>query len=184
MGRNKSLLPYRGTSLIQYIADQLAPRFMEVVVSTNSPETFAFLKLPLIPDRSPGLGPLMGMATCLEASSHTWNLVVATDIPELPLGALPAMFALTETHRCVVPRTPDGRYQPLFGLYHRSVAAEMGSMLEQGERRMMVLMAHCAPATVPLPAEALRNINTPEEFLSLGECPGPDAFPAGNDTNI
>lgn len=172
MGCNKSLLPYRGIPLIAHIARQLEPHFGELMIGANTPAEYAFLGLPAVADQVPGQGPLMGLVSCLEAASHDWNLVVATDIPELPLALLPRMFAQTAAHRCVVPRTPDGRFQPLFGLYHRTLTAEMWSLLERGERRMQALLDQLAPATVPVDEHALRNLNTSAEYrAALGQCP-------------
>lgn len=164
MGANKSLLDFGGIPLIQHIAAQLLPHFPQVSIVANAPDTFAFLKLPVITDRTPGQGPLMGIATGLDRSEYPWNLVVATDIPTIPLPLLHALFAARAERPCVVPREASGTLQPLCGLYHRDATDEILSFLSRGEHRVMALVEKLAPTTVPVDTGLLRNLNTPEEY--------------------
>lgn len=164
MGQNKSLLPYRGAPLIQHIAGLLKPLFPQILISTNEPDAFAFLGLETVPDLEPDQGPLMGIASALRRARYPWNLVVATDMPDPPVAQLPELFARTLEAQCVVARTPAGRVQPLFGLYHRELEGEILGLLAGGEHRVMHFIKTCRAAMVEVPEGAIRNLNTLEQY--------------------
>jgi molybdopterin-guanine dinucleotide biosynthesis protein A len=167
MGRDKSLLPFAGTTLVEHIAAQLRPVAREVRISTADVQRHAHLGLELVPDLTPGLGPLMGIASGLRAASRDWTLVVATDIPVLPLALLPQLWALTAETPCVIPQTADGRVQPLFGLYHRRLADEILSFLGRGERRVLDFVAGCGGRILPAPDVKIANLNNHAEYEGL-----------------
>ena len=167
MGQDKSLLPFAGTTLVEHIAAQLRPVAREVRISTADAQRHAHLGLPLVPDLRPGLGPLMGIASGLHSSSRDWTLVVATDIPVLPLALLPLMWVKTVEAPCVVPQTSDGRLQPLFALYHRRLADEILSFLERGERRVLDFVAGCGASILPAPEVKIANLNNAADYAAL-----------------
>jgi len=164
MGTDKSLLPYQGRPLIQHIADQLAPHFASLLVVTNTPERYGFLQAPMAADLEPDQGPLMGIASGLKCTQHTWNLVVATDIPMIPVPLLHQLFAHRSGQRCIIPKERGGQRQPLFGLYHRDMADEILTLLAEGQRSLMSLMDRCKPSEVPIEPGLLANLNTPDAY--------------------
>ncbi|MFL7867205.1 MAG: molybdenum cofactor guanylyltransferase, partial [Anaerolineales bacterium] len=56
MGRDKALMPFLGRPLIQRVVDRLSPIADEIIVTTNNPDDYRFLGLPLFPDLKPGRG--------------------------------------------------------------------------------------------------------------------------------
>ena len=171
MGRDKSLLDAGGVPLIQRIVDQLRPHVESVLISTNTPAAHAFLGLPMVADRVPNQGPAMGLCSALAVAAIDWNLVVATDMADLPLALLPELYAHTADHRCVVPRSPDGRYEPFFSLYHRSLSDRIWSLVDQGERRMQRIVPALNPAVVPVAAGIIQNLNTPDDLKTANFSP-------------
>lgn len=159
MGEDKSLLPFGGQTLVEHVASQLRPVARTVRISTADPERHAHLGLPLVCDLQPGCGPLMGIASGLEASRLDWTLVVATDIPTLPLELIPRLWALRTEGPCVVPRTADGRLQPLFALYHRDLAAGIRVRLHQGQRRVLDFIAACGAVILAADSVNIANLN-------------------------
>lgn len=159
MGCNKALLPFEGKPLIAHIVDRVQPVVRDLRISTNDADAFAFLGLPLVPDLLPDQGPLMGIASGLRASEREWTLMVATDMPDPPLNQLPAMLDLTATSPCVVLRATGGRIQPLFGLYHRSLADKILSLLASGERRVLTFINACGAAELALDQVSVSNLN-------------------------
>jgi len=85
MGRDKSMLPINGRPMIEHICRKLRPHFSQVLISAGDEERYAFLGAPVIPDRVPDRGPLMGIASALGASAHDRNVVVACDMPDVPV---------------------------------------------------------------------------------------------------
>ncbi|MHC4537812.1 MAG: molybdenum cofactor guanylyltransferase, partial [Planctomycetota bacterium] len=68
-------------SIIEVICEQLRGSFDEILISANQVDKFAFLGFKVVPDKVPERGPLMGIASALEASTNEYNFVVACDIP-------------------------------------------------------------------------------------------------------
>jgi len=167
MGRDKSLLPFAGTTLVEHIASQLRPVAQEIRISTADGQHHAHLGLALVPDLTPGLGPLMGIASGLRASLRDWTLVVATDIPELPLALLPQLWSHTTEASCVIPQTAEGRLQPLFALYHRCLADEILTFLGRGERRVLDFVANSRACVLPAPDVKIANLNNPADYSAL-----------------
>jgi len=58
MGQDKALMPFLGRPLIKRVIDRLSPIADEVIVTTNIPDDYRFLNLPLFPDLKPGRGSL------------------------------------------------------------------------------------------------------------------------------
>ena len=81
MGQDKALLPFLGRPLVSRVIDRLASLADEVLVTTNQPEAYAFLGLPLLPDLKPGRGALGGLYTAVASAGSPLVAVVACDMP-------------------------------------------------------------------------------------------------------
>jgi molybdopterin-guanine dinucleotide biosynthesis protein A len=120
MGSDKGLMPFLGQPLIQRVIERISPLADEVLVTTNRPEDYRFLDLPLFADLEPGRGALGGLYTALQAASHPLVAVVACDMP----FASPLLFyylrdVLLEGSLDVgVPSSPEG-FEPLHAVYRR-----------------------------------------------------------------
>jgi len=167
MGADKSLLSVDGQPIIETICERLAGRFDQILISANEPEKLAFLGLEVVPDRIPGQGPLMGIASALEASSSELNFVVACDIPRIHIGFVEEMLAEAERSGAdvVVPTTGSEEYEPLFAVYRKSALESINKVLASGGRRISDIFAQCRVKYVRLTdTEWLRNLNTPAEY--------------------
>jgi len=167
MGQDKSLLPVRGKPLIRRIYEQLASRFDEILISTNEPEKHAFLGAGTIPDRVPGKGPLMGIASAVEAARHERVFVTACDIPVIDLDTVARMLVLAEDFDCVIPMSSVG-HEPLFAVYRKSAVPAMRDVLEAGERRISAVFPRVRTHFYDLGrAPWYRNLNTQEDVAAF-----------------
>jgi len=167
MGADKSLLSVDGQPIIERICERLAGRFDRILISANEPEKLAFLGLEIVADKIPGQGPLMGIASALEASSSELNFVVACDIPHIHIGLVEEMLAEADRSGAdvVVPTTGSEEYEPLFAVYRKSTLEAINKVLASGGRRISDIFALCRVKYVRLTdAEWLRNLNTPAEY--------------------
>ncbi len=170
MGRDKGLLHFQGRPLIAQIAEQLRPHFRHLRVGTNDPERYRFVKAPLVPDRIPGQGPLMGLASCLEATPTEIAFLTGCDIPTADTRTVYAIMEALAGHDAVVPVTPDGRRHPLFAAYRRSCAPVALETVAAGRRRLEDLLAQIRVAWFELGDTCwFRNLNTPEDYTSALE---------------
>jgi molybdopterin-guanine dinucleotide biosynthesis protein A len=167
MGTDKRLLLVDGLPMIEKIRDQLCGHFTRIIISANDPEKLKFLGLEVVPDRIPRQGPLMGIASALQASASELNFVIACDIPHIDLRFIEQMLAKAETSGAdvVIPITSRGRYEPLFAVYRRGVLEATDKALASGGRRISDIFGLCTVNYIDLPhPDSLINLNTQAEY--------------------
>ncbi len=170
MGRDKALLPFRGGTLIEHIVAQLEPHFGEILISTNSPARYAFLGKKAVVDQLPDQGPMMGVASALAVSSHDWNFFVPCDTPFVPIEVVLDLLRRARGGDGALPVQRDGRWEPLFAVYHRRLRPQMEAALAHGERRIARLFPKFDLRFVALAeGQTLLDVDTPEDFALLPE---------------
>lgn len=179
MGQDKALLSFLGEPLISHVMKRVSALADEVLVTTNRPQGYRFLGVPLIPDSYPGAGALGGLYTALEAAHHELVGVVACDMPfaSASLLALARDRLLAEGVDVAIPTTPQG-YEPFHAVYRRAACLPaVKRALEAGERRLISWFPEVR--VYALPPEDIRrcdprgiafwNLNTAEEFRQAEE---------------
>jgi molybdopterin-guanine dinucleotide biosynthesis protein A len=176
MGQDKSLLPVGGQPLIASIAAQLASVFPEVLVSSNEAGKYRFLGLPVIADEVPGQGPLMGILSSLKAAGRERILAIACDIPVADLAFIRKLIRLSDQADIVMPVSANGRHEPLFAVYRKTVIPRAEAALAAGQRRVVAVLPGLTVAT-PRMAEAWYwNLNSREDYDAFGRgLPTPNA---------
>jgi molybdopterin-guanine dinucleotide biosynthesis protein A len=166
MGRDKSLLSTNNLPLIGKIASQLEDHFQEIIVGANDIEKYGFLHLPVIPDLEVGKGPLMGIYSTLLRSKHEVNFVVACDIPDLDIKYIEELIREAKDHQIVVPTGSDGKLEPLFAVYKKSILGNIKKLLDADQRKIRLLFEAVDVKYLPLPDEGkwYRNLNTMEDY--------------------
>jgi len=120
MGKDKALMPFLGQTLIERVLGRVSQLAQEVLVTTNKPESYAFLRLPLVADVIPGRGALGGLYTALSAAGKPLVAVVACDMPFVSAELLRFERDLLERegYDAVIPRT-EGGTEPFHAVYRR-----------------------------------------------------------------
>lgn len=120
MGQDKALMPFLGRPLIERIIARVSAVADEIIVTTNNPQAYQFLGLPLFADIYPERGALGGLHTALASASHPLVAVLACDMPfaSPDLIALQAEILRNESVDIVIPGGPQG-LEPLHCLYRR-----------------------------------------------------------------
>lgn len=169
-GSDKALCTVSGRAMALHVADALRG-LTDSVTLVGDPGKYGLLGLPVVPDRFPGAGPLGGIVTALANASSAWILIVACDMPKLsdaPLASLLDPEARSNV-QAVLPRTPDGRLQPLCAAYARAALGPLADALQSGTRKVME-----AVQTVPWRAVEMEdsapfvNVNRPSDLIGLG----------------
>ncbi len=174
MGENKALKPFLGRPLIQRVSERLAPIADELLITTNEPQDYAFLKLPLIPDVKPGRGALGGLYTALVAAHHPQAAVVACDMPFASAPLLVAAASILEREKAdvVIAETAEG-FEPLHAVYRREVCAPAIEDAMQADQWRVIAWFPKVRVRKITQEElsqfdpeglAFWNLNTPEEF--------------------
>jgi molybdopterin-guanine dinucleotide biosynthesis protein A len=168
MGRNKALLPFRGTTLVQHIAGMVRDAAGSVTL-IGDPRELGHLNLPLVSDLVPGFGPASGIYTALTISLSDWNLVAGCDMPGITRQILLDLLYRAETTSadCVAAAGSDAEPEPLCAVYHRRCLPAVSRALRDNRLRMKTLLAELGAETMPVAPSAVANVNTPEEWAEF-----------------
>lgn len=169
-GATKALLELDGERLVDHQLRVARPLFAEILVCASEAAPYASLGLPVVPDETPGQGPLAGILAALEAARASRVVVVACDMPALTVEALGAVADPSAPEDIVVP-VAGGRPEPLCARYGRACAPVIRRRLAAGQRKVADLLADPALSVrrwvVPDDADFLANCNTPQDLARL-----------------
>lgn len=130
MGRSKALLPLGDQTCIERVLAVAKQISTPVTIVTNDPPPYQFLGCPIISDVYRGLGPLGGIHAALQHCSTDWALILGCDLPFVTAELLRYLIAPADGFDAVVPRSEDGRLQPLCALYRQSCVSEVVRLIE------------------------------------------------------
>jgi molybdenum cofactor guanylyltransferase len=169
MGQDKALLQYEGETLAERGLRKLREICPEVAIAGGSPELSRFGRV--IPDASPGCGPLGGIVTALEQSAYEWNVFLPVDMPLLPEEALRMMLQMGSGGEglVTVPQVGD-RIHTLCGAYSRLALPALRAEMNAGRLKMKQAIEGTGSFCYmnwDHKAEWFLNINTPEDFDAL-----------------
>jgi molybdopterin-guanine dinucleotide biosynthesis protein A len=203
MGVDKAGLPWRGTTLLGWVLRVLADAVdgpLVVVGAADRPHPLAERehhapelqhRLRAVADPVAGRGPLQGIATGLLAVADDepapTAFVASVDLPRLHTAFVRAVIAHRHGDTDVALPRLGGFRQPLAAAYRTSLGPQAGRLLEEGHLRPGDLFARCTVAELDAatlladPAlaaadpglDAVRGVNTPEEFRAAGGDPDP-----------
>lgn len=109
--------------------------------------------------------PLAGLAFALQRAGSD-VLVCAADMPfvDAPLFEAVKEAARNAPDARAVVAESGGRLEPLLGVYRPSALAALRAAGE--DVRLTVVVEGLEPVRVPVPADAVRSVNTPEELTA------------------
>ncbi|MEE8370008.1 MAG: molybdenum cofactor guanylyltransferase [Dehalococcoidia bacterium] len=141
LGQDKALLQFGDAPLLKIVVDRTTQVCDHVVVAVDRPERYQELRLSakLVADAAPGLGPISGLQTGLQACDAEHILVVACDLPFLNVELLRFMADLPRSYQALVPWSAD-RWQPLCAIYARSCLKVVDAIVSEGGGSMHQLL--------------------------------------------
>jgi molybdopterin-guanine dinucleotide biosynthesis protein A len=168
MGQPKALLPYGGATLIEHVAQTLAPEFDEVLVSANDPDAVPpGLRQRLVHDLHLGAGPLAGIEAGLNAARHDTLFAIACDMPLVTADLARRVVAGAQGHDAAVPRF-GGRPEPAAAAYRQSAAGPIAAALAEGRRQAAEVLEELDVAWLDdLDPRLFANANDPATYRAL-----------------
>jgi molybdopterin-guanine dinucleotide biosynthesis protein A len=172
MGRDKALLvlPPSAETLAAAAARRLAAVCAEVLIADRG--RAAVPGLPSLPD-GPGRGPAAGLLGAAAARPGRPLLVLACDLPAVPVALLASLAEIARDADLALPRWSGG-LEPLCAVWGPAALARLAERVERGlyalhplaaEEGLTVrflegeLLESFGPAT-----ELFRNVNTPNDL--------------------
>jgi molybdopterin-guanine dinucleotide biosynthesis protein A len=175
MGRDKGLVEFLGQPLIARVMGRLAPIADEVIVTTNDPESYRFLEVPLFADLKPGRGALGGLHTALASATHPLVAVVACDMPfaSLELLTFARDILLNSEDDVAIPESGEGMVEPFHAVYRREACLPAVAQAIDSDQWKLISWFPQVKVRKVTSAEVARldphglafsNVNTPEEL--------------------
>ncbi len=109
----------------------------EIIISGPRKDAYPS-SISVIPDRWPRIGPLSGLATCLEWTKSQFLLALAVDMAQISEACLRILLQQV-TYGCGVIPIQRQRYEPLAAIYPRAALPAMTEFLRNGGRRLQEL---------------------------------------------
>jgi molybdopterin-guanine dinucleotide biosynthesis protein A len=175
MGTDKALLDFDGKPLIQHLLERLNTMAQEIIITTNHPDDYHFLGLPIFTDLVPERGALGGLYTALNAASQPFVAVVACDMPFASAAILHLCLdylAPNPKLDAVIPSSIHG-LEPLHAVYRRETClSAVKAAIEDNQWKMIGWHKDVNVHIIPLEEIArldphgivFINVNTPEEY--------------------
>lgn len=187
MGRDKALLPFRGTTLAAHVVSRIGPWVDDVVLSARSGQA-GLPALPVVYDTVADGGPLPAVVGALAAVQHERVLIVSVDTPLL-VGGLISLLHSRATGADVAVPVVGGHPVMALSVVARSAVLRVAPCMhaDAGLRDLLPMLDVVRVSEAELRVcdprlHSFRSCNTPEEFQALvGWNNHPDSVVGGCD---
>jgi molybdopterin-guanine dinucleotide biosynthesis protein A len=175
MGSDKALIPVAGgRTLWERQVDVLRAAGVRTVwVSARPDQGWVPRDATVVTDERVDAGPLAGVVAAWSRSEASHLLVLAVDLPALPVSWLARLMDRADDAGGVAGRHPTGVFEPLAACYPRTWLSSWRAALQDGRLSMQPLLreAYERRALVAEPIGAaetpwFRNLNTPADLAS------------------
>jgi len=174
MGRDKALLPWQGSTLLDHAIARLAAVCGDVRILCGPRRRYEDRGRPLVLDAIPDGGPLAGIAAGLDSAGDSAGLYLGVDLPFVSVALLLALAALDADADAVVPVTTEGP-EPLCAVYRPGCRGAVRARLAAGDRRMTSFWPDVrvrtlegnALAAFGDPRRIFHNVNAPADYLGM-----------------
>ena len=174
MGRDKLELSLSGRTLLESAVSRFSEEFEDVYLSVADMEKYPDVKVRRIADILPGAGPLSGLHAALKTLPQApcdGAFLVAADLPySCPRAAKRIIELCGEKEACII-RLSDGKLEPLFGYYRKTLLPHCEEAIKSGDYRMTELVLgadtrYIAPQELGelWDNKLIININYPEDY--------------------
>lgn len=179
MGRDKALLPFGRSTMLEHQIGKCGDSFSEIVLLSGTRSYPVDLRH--LPDSMEDAGPLSGLLAALEdpamhsSSAHTCRTLalMAVDLPEVTDITLRylATGVIPNAHDALIAE-PDAsgeelRRQPLLGIYDRGIAPRLREYLQAGRRSVQGFLGQIRTAPFKVSVAEICNCNTETEYRML-----------------
>ncbi len=172
MGTDKGLIKIDGRiTIIERIIDQLRNLFDEIIIVTNSLDSYKKFEVKVVEDLIKGKGPLGGIFTGLFYSTNECSFVVGCDMPFIQPRLIEYIINKPREYDVAIPER-NGRFESLFARYSKRILPNLFSHLMKNELQIQSIIQKLYVLKI-LPEEIERfdpdyssflNINTKEDL--------------------
>ncbi len=140
MGEEKGLVPFCGKPLIQNVLERVKHIGDEIIIVTNKPDLYNFLKGKIVTDIYQNYGAIAGLHSGLSYARYDVVINLACDIPYVNADLLIFLVEKLNKHPdmdVIIPKTELG-YEPMQAVFRKkNCLPAVESVINQGKRRMI-----------------------------------------------
>ena len=174
MGHDKLELALGKQTLLETVLNRFKKEFEDVYLSIAEKEKYPKIKARRIEDILPGAGPMSGLHAALQSLPDGGVFLVAADLPYACPKAAKRIIELCEKKEACIIRLPDGKLEPLFGYYCKTLLPKCEEAIKTGEYRMTGIIMNAETRFIA-PQELgelwnekiILNINYPEDYEKI-----------------
>jgi molybdopterin-guanine dinucleotide biosynthesis protein A len=171
MGRDKAVLPWAGSTLLDVALERLRACCTPVGILCGPEPRYADRGVPLVRDLTAGAGPLGAVMSGLTWLGDGIAVFLAVDLPGVPVPLLSRLIALAHEADAVVPVTARGP-EPLCAVYSTRCLEAVQRRVTRGELKMTSFWPDVRVREVGEdeisafgdPAALFHNVNTPNDL--------------------
>ena len=171
MGRDKALLELNEQKFIDHLVQELSG-CCKVMISAAHQDDYAGYGVPVIADETKDIGPIEGIRQALRSSGSDYVFVCAVDTPFVRKEMMQYLAEfISSDYDAFVFREGD-RIHPHIGIYSRAALSVIEEMIGEKQYRLTELLSRIRTKYVDIGTscfdrKALRNINTPDDYLAI-----------------
>jgi len=188
----KGFLEVDGKRIIDSTVYILEHIFDTVLISTNKPEDYYYIGLPMVGDKIMQRGPMTGILSALNIPEIPEIFVTACDMPFIRSELIQYIVNQWDKKWDAAIPLFNEKPQPLLGIYSKTVADRMEASIKKGKRGLRSFLKDIN--VLYIDEEDVRrldpegrsfvNINTPEDVKRfIGETDNP-GIPMANNSGI
>ena len=136
MGRDKSVLPWHNSDLVQTVIGKVGQVCEDIVLVSNQPRNVPH-RVRVVGDIMPGMGPLGGIHAGLTHAKHPLAFVTACDMPYIAPEAISFLFQQAGEEWDVVIPTDGDQFEPMFAVYRKTCIPAIEALLTENRRRIV-----------------------------------------------
>jgi len=171
----KGFLEIDGKKIIESNVDLLKRIFDRVIISTNKPEHYFYLGLPMVGDTMRERGPMTGILSALNMPGMSEIFVTACDMPFISGELIRSIIDRWNKKWDAVIPVFDKLPQPLLGIYSKTIAQNMEKSVKNGTRSLrkflegihVLYISEKDIRKIDREGKSFVNINTPEDVENV-----------------
>ena len=183
MGTDKAFVEISGKPIIEHLLERVSQLGQdETILTSNTPEKYAHLDMPIYSDIFPGKGSLGGIYSAIQHSKSEYTLVVACDMPFVQPQLLHYMIGLIdddEAFDVIVPRV-DNFPQGLLAIYNKKCLEYILADIESNKLKVIGFYGKMNVRYIDeleyrpfdLKGISFYNINTPDDLEKAQQLAG------------
>jgi molybdopterin-guanine dinucleotide biosynthesis protein A len=170
-GEPKALLELGGRRIVERVLDVMRAVTERVLIVTNTPDLYAFLGVPMVPDVFPEGGSLGGIYSGLRAAPGEAAFTVACDMPFLSAEVARLVIGRAAEADVVAPRIGE-QWETLHACYGKACLGPMERRLREDRLKITGFFDEVRVLAIPEadvarlgdPGLIFMNVNTPAEL--------------------